>query len=137
MRRALVITVTLVGLLAVQAAAQAPMFDTTQFYTEAEFQAAIRPYTAAIVRSAGDAEAHYWLGVGYLHAARQFRFGLSPWASGALAQAIQSLERAVGLRATAGAMLALSEAYMMAGQREKWLALTERIAQLVQPLPLR
>ena len=136
--RTLALIMVLVGLAATAATAQAVRpFNTLQFYTEAEFRAAVAPYAAAAAANANDATAHYWLGVAYLHVARQYRAGLSPWASGVAAQAIQSLERSVSLRATTAAVLALWDAYVMAGQLAKGLDLINRVAGMAPPLPLR
>jgi len=128
----------LVSLAATAATAQAVRpFNTLHFYTETEFRAAVAPYAAAATANANDPTAHYWLGVAYLHVARQFRAGLSPWASGAARQAIQSLERSVNLRGTTAAMLALWDAYVTAGELEKGLALISRLPAAAPPLPLR
>jgi len=135
--RTLALIMVLVGLAATAATAQAVRpFNTLQFYTEAEFRAAVAPYAAAAA-NANDATAHYWLGVAYLHVARQYRAGLSPWASGVAAQAVQSLERSVSLRATTAAVLALWNAYLMAGQLAKGLDLINRVAGMAPSLPLR
>jgi len=136
--RTLALVMVLVGLAATAASAQAVRpFNTLQFYTEAEFRAAVAPYAAAATANANDATAHYWLGVAYLHVARQYRAGLSPWASGTAAQAIQSLERSVSLRATLAAMLALWDAYVTAGQLNKGLDLISRFPAMAPALPLR
>src|SRR3972149_7939100 len=100
MMRTLALVMVLVGLAATAASAQAVRpFNTLQFYTEAEFRAAVAPYAAAATANANDPTAHYWLGVAHLHVARQYRAGLAPWASGAAGQALQTLERSGGLRA--------------------------------------
>jgi len=136
--RTLSLVMVLVGVAATAASAQAARpFNTLQFYTEAEFRAAVAPYAAAASANANDPTAHYWLGVAYLHVARQYRAGLSPWASGVAAQAIQSLERSVSLRATTAAVLALWNAYLMAGQLAKGLDLINRVAGMAPSLPLR
>ena len=136
--RTLALLMTLVGLAATAASAQAVRpFNTLQFYTEVEFRAAVAPFASAASANANDATAHYWLGAASLPSARQSRAGLSPWASGAAAQAIQSLERSVSLRATMGAMLALWDAYVTAGELEKGLALISRLPSMAPPLPLR
>ncbi len=135
--RILALSILFVGLTAAAATAAVSPFNTGQFYTEVEFRAAVAPYTAAVAANANDADAHYWLGVAYLHAAKQFRFGLSPWAGGALAQSVQSLERAVALRAGPRELATLSEAYFMAGQQAKALALLDRLGALAAPLPLK
>ena len=134
--RTLLLAVVGVVALATAAAAQAVRpFDTMQFYTEEEFRAAVAPDAAAAAAHANDATAQYWLGVAYLHAARQYRAGLSPWASGALAQATQALERSVSLGATLPAVLALWDAYVMAGDVEKALDLITRAGAMAPPLP--
>jgi len=136
--RTLALVVVLVGLSTMAASAQAVRpFNTLQFYTEAEFRAAVAPYAAAVAANANDATAHYWFGVAYLHVARQYQAGFSPWASGAAAQAIQSLERSVTLRPSMAAMLALWDAYVMAGQLDKGLDLISRLPSMAPPLPLR
>ena len=136
--RTLSLVMVLVGVAATAASAQAARpFNTLQFYTEAEFRAAVAPYAAAASANANDPTAHYWLGVAYLHVARQYRAGLSPWASGAAGQAIQSLERSVSLRPTLAAALALWDAYVTAGQLEKGLEWISRFPSMAPPLPLR
>jgi hypothetical protein len=136
--RTSILIVVLVGLGATAASAQALRpFNTLQFYTEAEFRTAVAPYAAAASANANDPVAHYWVGVAYLHVARQHKAGLSPWASGAAAQAIQSLERSVSLRATPAAVLALWDAYVTAGQLAKGLEVISRLAGMAPPLPLR
>ncbi|HEY6101806.1 MAG TPA: hypothetical protein VI007_01120 [bacterium] len=138
MMRTLAFVLVLVGLSATAASAQAVQpFNALQFYTEAEFRAAVAPYAAAASANANDATAHYWLGVAYLHVARQHRAGLSPWASGAAAQAIQSLERSVSLRPTLASMLALWDAYVTAGELEKGVVMMSRLSGMAPPLPLR
>ena len=136
--RTLTIAIVLVGVTATAALAQAVRpFNTMQFYTEAEFRAAVAPYAAAASANANDPTAHYWLGVAYLHVARQYRAGLSPWASGAPAQAIRSLERSVNLRPTLAAMLALWDAYVTAGQLDKGFAMMDKLSGAAPPLPLK
>lgn len=136
--RILILVTVLVGLTAASVSAQAVRsFDTTQFYAEAEFRAAVAPYAAAASANANDPVAHYWLGVAYLHVARQYKAGLSPWASGAAAQAVQSLERSVSLRPTLASMVALWDACVTAGQTEKGLAVISRLSEMAPPLPLR
>jgi hypothetical protein len=136
--RTLALVIVLIGVAVPAAWAQAVRpFNTMQFYTEAEFRAAVAPYAAAASANANDPVAHYWLGVAYLHVARQHKAGLSPWASGAAAQAVQSLERSVSLRPTLAAMVALWDAYVTAGQVEKGLATISRLSGMAPPLPLR
>jgi hypothetical protein len=138
MMRILALVLVLVGMAATAASAQAVRpFNTLQFYTEAEFRAAVAPYAAAASANANDPVAHYWLGVAYLHVARQYKAGFSPWASGAAAQAVQSLERSVSLRPTLAAMMVLWDAYVTAGQLEKGLAVISQIPGMAPPLPLR
>ena len=60
MRRVLVIVAILIALATAAVSAASPQFDSTRLYSEAEFTAAIKPYTDSIARSANDAEAHYW-----------------------------------------------------------------------------
>lgn len=137
MGRTLGVAVLLVGLLTVVSQAALPRFDITRVYTEAGFGAAIKPYTDAIARNASDAEAHYWLGVAYLHGARLFRMGLAPFAAGFAPKAVAELERAVELNPTVAAMLDLAEAYAMAGAIEKYDALMDRLGSLAQPSPMK
>jgi hypothetical protein len=138
MMRILALALVLVGVTVTAASAQAVRpFNTMQFYTEEEFRAAVAPYAAAASASANDPTAHYWLGVAYLHVARQYRAGLSPWASGAPAQAIQSLERSVSLRPTLAAVLALWDAYVTGGELEKGREMISRLSGMAPPLPLK
>lgn len=137
MGRTLGLAVLLVGLLTTVSQAALPRFDITRVYTEASFAGAIKPYTDAIARNANDAEAHYWLGVAYLHGVRLFRMGLAPFAAGFAPKAVAELERAVELNATVAAMLELSEAYAVAGAMDKYDALLDRLGALVQPSPLK
>jgi hypothetical protein len=138
MMRTLAIVLILVGVATTAASAQAVRpFNTMQFYSEEEFRAAVAPYAAAASANANDPAAHYWLGVAYLHVARQYKAGFSPWASGAAVQAVQSLERSVSLRPTLAAMMALWDAYVTAGQLEKGLAVISRISGMAPPLPLK
>ncbi|MGH2348630.1 MAG: tetratricopeptide repeat protein [bacterium] len=130
--------VVLVLTLAGPAGAAVRPFDTSQFYTQAEFQAAIQPYLQAIAANPNDADAHYWLGVAYLHAFRQFHFGLSPWARDFAPRAIAELERALQLRpGMQGALLALLDLYSMTGDQVRWAATFDRLIALNPPLPLR
>ncbi len=137
MGRMLAATAMMVGLavgVAAAAAAALPAFDTTRLYSEQEFAAAMRPYTEAIARNANDADAHYWLGVAYLHAFKLFKFGFAPYARGHGGRAVASLERAVQLNAGVSAMLVLSEAYIAIGERSKHAALVNRMFELAPPL---
>lgn len=138
MTRSLCVTGLVILTLAATAAAAVPPFNSVQFYTEAEFAAAIRPYTDAIARDPSDAEAHYWLGVAYLYGFRLFRLGLAPYGREFAPRAIASLERAVQLRpAFLGALLALLEAYALVDDQVKWAATIDRLMALSPPLPLR
>ncbi len=136
--RALVMTLVLVGVAAGMAnAAHLRAFDQMGFYTEAEFAAAIRPYTEAIARNASDAEAHHWLGISYLHVARQHRMGLVPFGGDFLDRAIIALERSMQLRPRLATLMPLINAYLMAGSLEKWQAAVERSLTLAPKLPLK
>ena len=137
MARALMVVVLWVGLLAAVSLAALPAFDTTRLYSQAAFAAAIKPYTDAVAQNANDAEAHYWLGVAYLHGARLFRFGLAPYAREFAARAVASLERAVRLRADPRTLMALLEAYVIVGDRQKSEAIFTRLGTLAQPIPLK
>lgn len=138
MRLALV-TLAMISLAAAGVeAAHLPPFVPSDFYaTDAEFVAVIRPYTEAIARNASDAEAHHWLGLAYLHVARLRRMALIPFGGNALGQAITSLERAMQLRPQLATLMPLIEAYMTAGDLDKWRAAVERSIALSPPLPLR
>lgn len=137
--RALTIVVLLMALNATVVSAQAapPPFNTTRLYSEADFAAAIRPYTEAIARNANDAEAHHWLGIAYLHIAKLHRMGLIPFGQDVLARAISSLERAMQLRPQLATLMPLIDAYSMAGDLEKWRAAIDRSFTLAPPLPLK
>ena len=137
MGRTLLIAVVLVALIAGQAAAAVPVFNGTRFYSEAAFTAAIKPYTDAIARNPNDSEAHRWLGVAYMHAFRQYRFGLAPYGSEFGAKAVQSLERSVELKAQMAVMLVLAEAYIIAGRSDKAWAVLDRLKGMAPPLPLK
>lgn len=119
-------------------AAHLPPFVPWDFYaSDAEFAAAVRPYTEAISRNASDAEAHHWLGLAYLHVAKLRRMTLVPFGGNALGQAISSLERAMQLRPQLATLMPLIDAYMMAGNMEKWRAAVDRSVALSPPLPLK
>ncbi|HLE78003.1 MAG TPA: tetratricopeptide repeat protein [bacterium] len=123
---------------AVPVAAAAAPFNTSQFYTQTEFERAIKPYTDAIARNPNDADAHYWLGVAYLHAYRLARMGLAPYASGFAPRVEASLTRALQLRpGMLGALVALLEFYSISGNDVKWAATLDRLIALNQPLPLK
>lgn len=137
MSRSVLLAAGLVLLLAAGASAAVPPFDTSRLYTEAAFAASIAPYTDAIARNAGDAEAHYWLGVAYLHGARLFKFGLAPFAEAFAPRAVASLERAMQLRPAMATLLALIDAYGMAGDLDKFFAAVDRAIALAPPIPLK
>jgi len=131
---ALLMTLAVAG----SAAAAVPTFNTTEVYTQEEFAAAIRPYTAAIAQNPSDADAHYWLGVAYLHAYRLFHFGIAPYAQDYSPRAIASLERALQLRpGMMGALLALLDLYALTGDQVKWAATLDRLIALNPPLPVK
>ncbi len=137
MVRILIVTGLVVGVLATVSQAALPPFDTTRFYSEAGFTQAIKPYNDAIAKDANDADAHYWLGVAYLHGMRLWRFGFAPYAGGYGAKAVASLERAIKLRpASLNARLALLEVYSMTGNREAYLAAFDQIVSTGRPAPL-
>jgi len=126
-----------IGLAAATAVAAVPTFDTTRLYSEEAFVAATKPYTDAIARNANDADAHHWLGVAYSHAFMLFKFSIVQYAGGYGARAVASLERAVQLNAGPAAMLALAQAYIAVGERDKYAALMDRLGALAQPVPLK
>ena len=136
MRRPLAVATALIVMLTAPGLAAVPSFDITRFYTEAEFAAAIRPYTEAIARNANDAEAHYWLGVAYLHGARLHRLGLAPYATGFAAKAVESLERATKLRADVRALVALMEAYAVINDQAKSADVVARLVRIGE-IPLK
>jgi len=137
--RLLLVTVALIAVTAASVnAAHLPPFVPWDFYTsDAEFATVIRPYTEAIARNATDAEAHHWLGLAYLHVASLRRMGLVPFGGDALGRAIQSLERAMQLRPQLATLMPLINAYMMAGNLDKWRAAVDRSIALSPPLPLK
>jgi tetratricopeptide (TPR) repeat protein len=138
MTRSCVTAVLIVLLAAIPAGAALPSFNATQIYTQAEFEAAIRPYVAAIAQNPNDADAHYWLGVAYLHGFRLFRFGVAPYGSEFASRAIAELERALQLRpGMFGALLALLDLYALTGDQAKWAATFDRLIALNPPLPVR
>ncbi|MFN3483981.1 MAG: tetratricopeptide repeat protein [Planctomycetota bacterium] len=125
------------GLLAAPARAQVPRFDTSRVYSESAFAEAVRPYTEALARNPNDAQAHYWLGVAYLHAFRLHRWGLAPYAAGYGSRAVQSLERAADLDPRPVVLLALLEAYAAVGDRARFDSLIDRLGGLAEPLPVK
>ena len=137
--RLLLVTVALIAVTAASVnAAHLPPFVPWDFYaSDAEFATVIRPYTEAIARNATDAEAHHWLGLAYLHVASLRRMGLVPFGGDALGRAIQSLERAMQLRPQLATLMPLIEAYMMAGDLDRWRAAVDRSVALSPPLPLK
>jgi tetratricopeptide (TPR) repeat protein len=137
MGRILLVMGVLVALVTASAAAAVPKFNTTRLYSEAEFNAAIKPYADAIAKNANDADAYRWLGVAYLHGFRLYRFGLAPYAGGFGAKAVEALERAVQLTSAPATMLALAEAYITVGSVDKYTALTDRLIGLSAPIPLK
>ena len=137
MGRVLLLAGILIVLSAPAASADVPLFNTTRMYSEAEFTAAIKPYTDAIARNANDAEAHRWLGIAYLHAFKLYKFNLAPYAGGYGGRAVASLERFVQLKADPAVMLALAEAYIVVGAFNKWASMTDRQLAAAPPLPVK
>ncbi len=135
MGRTALITTVLIALVATSGAAAVPAFKTTRLYSEAEFAAAIKPYTDAIARNANDADAHRWLGVAYFHLYRLYRDGFAPFASGYGSKAVESLERSVQLKPEPAVMLTLAELYITIGGLDKYSALTDRLIGLATPIP--
>ncbi len=135
MARALVLVGVLIVLVAPVASAAVPTFNTIRMYSEAEFTAAIKPYTDAIARNANDSEAYHWLGVAYLHAFRLSRFDLAPYARGFGGRAVEALERSMQLKADPTVMLALLEAYVDVGKTDGFVSIMDRLGALAQPLP--
>lgn len=115
-----------------------PAFVAWDFYaSDAEFAAVIRPYTEAIARNANDAEAHHWLGLAYFQLAKYQRMGIVTFGGNALDRAISSLERAMQLRPQLATLMPLINAYMMAGNLEKWRAAIDQSVAMSPPLPLK
>jgi len=137
MGRVLLVAGILMALAAPAASADVPLFNTTRMYSEAEFTAAIKPYTDGIARNANDAEAHRWLGIAYLHAFKLYKFNLAPYAGGYGGRAVASLERSVQLKADPAVMLALAEAYIVVGAFNKWASMTDRQLAAAPPLPVK
>ncbi len=137
MSRMVLVTVILATLVTAPVAAAVPTFKTTRLYSEAEFAAAIKPYTDAIARNANDADAYRWLGVAYFHLYRLSRYGFAPFASGYGTKAVESLERSIQVSPNPAVMLTLAEVYITVGSGGKYVALTDRLAGLATPLPPR
>jgi tetratricopeptide (TPR) repeat protein len=134
--RAFVLAVALVGILAVTAAAQAlPSFNTSRLYrTEAEFAGAIQPYQRAVQADARNARAHYWLGVAYLEAHRQWMVGIAPYASGYLPRAITSLSEAIKLDPSMlVAYPILIDAHSLAGDEGKANEVADQLRARTRP----
>jgi len=137
MTRILIVTGLLVGVLATGTQAALPAFNTSRLYSEAAFAAAIKPYTDAIAANAKDADAHYWLGVAYLHGARMFRLGLAPYGQEFGPKAVASLERAIQLRpASIRTYLALIDAYATVGDQDKVRATVDQMMTVTRPAPV-
>src|SRR2546425_3904201 len=98
MARVVLIIAVLIALVTIPVAAAVPTFKTTRLYSEAEFAAAIKPYTDAIARNANDADAYRWLGVAYFHLYRLYKYGFAPFAGGEGAKAVEAPVRAGPLR---------------------------------------
>lgn len=138
MGRVLLVIAILGGLVTSTATAAVPTFKTTRLYSEAEFAAAIKPYTEAIARNANDADAYRWLGVAYFHAYRLYKYGFAPYAGGFGAKAIESLERAVQLSPEPAIILILAEAYITVGRTDAYASVIVNLAhRLSTPIPPR
>jgi hypothetical protein len=135
MVRMTLITVVLIALVTAPVGAALPGFKTTRLYSETEFAAAIKPYTDAITRNANDAEAYRWLGVGYFHLYRLYRYGFAPFAGGYGAKAAEALERSVQLKPEPAVMLTLTELYLTVGSIDKYASVTDRLIILATPIP--
>jgi len=135
MGRMALVTAVLIALVTTPVAAAVPTFKTTRLYSEAEFAAAIKPYTDAIARNANDADAYRWLGVAYFHLYRLYKYGFAPFAGGYGTRAVESLERSVQLNPEPAVMLTLAEVYMTMGSLGNYNGLTDRLIGLATPLP--
>jgi tetratricopeptide (TPR) repeat protein len=131
------ITAVLIALVATPGAAAVPAFKTTRLYSEAEFAAAIKPYTDALARNANDADAYRWLGVAYFHLYRLYKYGFAPFAGGYGGKAVESLERSLQLKPEPAVMLALAEAYITVGRPSQYGAIIDRLIPLANPIPPR
>jgi len=129
------VAAVLIALITAPVGAAVPTFKTTRLYSEAEFAAAIKPYTDAIARNANDADAYRWLGVAYFHLYRLYRYGFALFAGGYGAKAVESLERSAELRPEPAVMLTLAEVYIAVGRVDKYTALTDRLIGLATPVP--
>ncbi len=135
MGRMALVTAVLIALVTTPVAAAVPTFKTTRLYSEAEFAAAIKPYTDAIARNANDADAYRWLGVAYFHLYRLYKYGFAPFAGEYGTKAIESLERSAQLSPEPAVMLTLAEVYITVGRLDKYYALTDRLIGLATPIP--
>lgn len=135
MGRMVLVTAVLIALVTTPVAAAVPSFKTTRLYSEAEFAAAIKPYTDAIARNPNDADAYRWLGVGYYHLYRLYRYGFAPFAGGFGTKAVESLERSVQLKPEPAVVLTLAEAYIIVGRPNQFAAMVERLRPLATPIP--
>jgi len=122
MRRVLSIVAILIALATAAVSAASPQFDSTRLYSEAEFTAAIKPYTDSIARSAND---------------QLSKRGLAPYAGRFGGRAVASLERSVQLKPDPAAMLALEHAYILVGAVGKWAGLVDRLLAATPPIPLK
>ena len=115
-----------------------PAFDQARVYTrEADFQRAIAPYLAAIAANPRHARAHYWLGVAYLYAFRQYRTGLAPYAAGFVPRAVASLRQAVQLDANfIPGYVVLHDAFVLAGDLEEAAKVVAEISKRTTPAGL-
>jgi len=129
------VAAVLIALITAPVGAAVPTFKTTRLYSEAEFAAAIKPYTDAIARNANDADAYRWLGVAYFHLYRLYKYGFAPFAGEYGTKAIESLERSAQLSPEPAVMLTLAEVYITVGRIDKYAALTDRLIGLATPLP--
>jgi tetratricopeptide (TPR) repeat protein len=134
MGRRVLVTAVLIALATTPVAAAVPTFKTTRLYSEAEFAAAIKPYTEAIARNANDADAYRWLGVAYYHLYRLYKSGFAPFAGGYGAKAAESLERSAQLRPEPAVLVTLAELYIAMGRPDLWSAMVDRLRPLAIPI---
>ncbi len=137
MGRMVLVAAVLIALITAPVGAAVPTFKTTRLYSEAEFAAAIKPYTDAIARNANDADAYRWLGVAYFHLYRLYKYGFAPFAGEYGTKAIESLERSAQLSPEPAVMLTLAEVYITVGRIDKYAALTDRLIGLATPIAPR